>query len=56
MRTLKCKKTNPFRTPFKVTKKFYLWFCFPSQVADILDTENERGNGHSFHFEGKRKW
>ena len=36
------------------TKKRH-WFHFPSQVADVLDTENETGNGHSFSFEGKQK-
>ena len=70
MRTLKCMKNNPwvgswklnrmslplFRTSSKDTKKFYLWFRFPSQAADILYTENETGNGHSFCFEGKRKY
>ena len=69
MRTLKCTKNDPwvgsrkltpmslplFRTSSKDTKKFYLWFRFPSEAADILDTENETGNGHSFRFEGKRK-
>ena len=44
-----------FRTSSKDTKKFYLWFRFPSQATDILDTKNETGNGHSFRFEGKRK-
>ena len=69
MRTLKCKKNGPwvgsrkltrmslllFHTSSKDTKKLYIWFRFPSQVADILDTENETGNGHSFRFEGKQK-
>ena len=69
MRTLKCTKNDPwvgsrkltrmslplFHTSSKDTKKFYIWFRFPSQVADILDTENETRNGHSFHFEGKQK-
>ena len=46
-----------FRTSSKDTKKFYLWFRFPSQAADMLDMENKTGNGHSFRFdfEGKRK-
>ena len=69
MRTLKCTKNDSwvgsrkltrmslplFRTSSKDTKQFYLWFRFPSQVADILDIENKTGNGHSFSFEGKRK-
>ena len=69
MRTLKCTKSDTwvgswkltrmslplFRTSSKDTKKFYLQFRFPSQAADMLDTENKTGNGHSFRFEGKRK-
>ena len=69
MRTLKCTESDLwvgsqkltrmalplFRTSSKDTKKFYIWFRFPSIVADILDTENETGNGHSFHVEGKQK-
>ena len=57
MRTLKCTKNDPwvgsrkltrmslplFHTSSKDTKKFYIWFRFPSQVADILDTKNETG-------------
>ena len=44
-----------FHTSSKDTKKFYIWFRFPSMVADILDTENETGNGHSLRFERKQK-
>ena len=50
MQTLKCTKNDTwvgswkltrmslplFRTSSKDTKKFYLWFCFPSQAADML--------------------
>ena len=69
MRTLKCTKNDPwvgsrkltrmslplFHTPSEDTKKFYIWFRFPNQVADILDTENETRNGHSSRFKGKQK-
>ena len=53
-------KANPddapsLRTSSKDIKKFYLWFRFPGRVVDILDTENETGNGHSFPFESKQK-
>ena len=40
---------------FRTSKKFYIWFRFPSMVADILDTENETVNSHSLRFEGKQK-